>query len=123
MPATWTTTTHAVIPNGTDQSGVIDLRGQKLAAVQFPAAWTAADITFLAAEKLLPEGGLFADVWVSDALGAGAELSIDAAANRHVTLDFTGVPSNCFLVIRSGTAMTPVNQGADRDLILYTQPY
>lgn len=116
------TATHVKIASGASLSGEADLRGQVLVAIQFPSAWTAADVSFQAAEVPAALGGVFGEVFISDAAGTGAALAIDAAASQYSTLNFAGVPANCVLKVRSGPSGVPVNQAADRDIILYTRP-
>ena len=44
----------------------------------------------------------------------GTELTVTVAASRHVALAPDGLRSARWLKLRSGTAGSPVNQGADR---------
>jgi len=117
------TATHAKIASGASLSGEVDLRGKILVAIQAPAAWTAADLSFQAAEKPTAEGGVYGEVFEGDAVGGGAALVVDAAASQYTLLNFEGKPQNCMLKVRSGTSGVPVLQGADRDIILYVQPF
>lgn len=105
----------ATIPNGTAVSNTVDLGKETLLGYIMPAAWTATGLTF----QTSPDGVLTpADVY--DA--TGTEISHVVAASRVVRVnpaDWVGVR---FIKIRSGTAASPVNQGAARDIILLTKP-
>ncbi len=98
------------IPSGTAITGEIDLKGRIPCGIIMPAAWTAAALTFQAAAG---SGGTYVDMY-----DGGAEKSETVGASQYIVLDptkFLGVP---FLKVRSGTTGTPVNQGADRSLVL-----
>lgn len=103
----------ATIANGASLSDAVDITAGLLIAIQMPAAWTAAVLTFQASH----DGVTFADVYDS----AGAERSVTVAAGRHVTLDTANFGMR-FVKVRSGTAAAPVNQGAQRVLQLVTVP-
>lgn len=92
------------IPSGTTLSGIF-----------MPAAWTAANLTFRASY----DGTNFFDMY--DDLGA--EFSVTASTSRFIMLDPAAFAGVNFLVIRSGTASTPVNQGALRTLTLALRQY
>lgn len=106
--------TTVTIPNagslstsGGDAAGVLDLRKKCLVGLQMPSAWTAALITF----DVSMDGGItFSPLY--DALGA--ERSLNVVALRSISLDPTNFMGCTHLKIRSGTAATPVNQGAAR---------
>lgn len=105
---------EVVIPNGEALSLVKDLAERTLLGIQMPAAWTAANLTFRASAKQEDD-----PVNVHDA--SGAEVTVTAAADRYIELSpdtFRGVR---FLQVRSGTAATPVNQAAERTLLLVVQ--
>lgn len=101
------------IANGASLSSEVDLGGYALTAIQMPTAWTAASLTFQAATA---SGGTFQDVY--DDLGN--EITVQAAASRCIGIDAVAgaLAPLRFIKIRSGTSATPVNQGADRTLIL-----
>lgn len=99
----------ATILSGESLSAAVNLAGHVLCGVYMPAAWTAAGLSFQASI----DGETFVDIY-----SAGAELTAAAGASQYVALDsmlFLGVRS---IKVRSGTAGVPVNQGADRALIL-----
>ena len=109
----------AAIAADTYLTAAIDLEGEILTAVQIPAAWTAAGLTFQASH----DGTTFANVYDS----AGNELALTSAAivaSRFVVFAeavkelFTGIRR---VKIRSGTAATPVTQTALRTLQLITR--
>lgn len=105
---------QAVIANGAALSGAIDLGDRdRITAIQIPAAWTAAAITFAAD---VDGTGTFQPVYDE----AGTELTIASAnvvASRYVLLGATTFLCLTGLIkIRSGTSAAPVNQGAARTL-------
>ena len=78
-----------------------------------PAAWTAAGITFLGASD---STGTFLSI--EDA--AGVEIGIVADASKFIRIIAGEGPEYVgWLQIRSGDLGTPVNQVAERALILY----
>jgi hypothetical protein len=103
------------ISNGTSLSAAVDLEttagiGARLARIDMPAAWTAANLTFQASTDGVTYNNLFDS--------SGGEYTVTAAANAAIIVplaDFIGIR---FLKIRSGTSGTPVNQAADRTLQL-----
>jgi hypothetical protein len=102
------------IANGAALSGAVDTRGATIEAIEMPAAWTAADLTFQAADS---ETGTFSDVY--DALGG--EITVVVAASRTVTIqdpfDYN-MRGLRYVKVRSGTSGTPVNQAGARTLYL-----
>jgi hypothetical protein len=104
-------TLTATITNGQSLSGGLNLGGLRLFGIVMPAAWTAANLTFL----ISPDGGVS---WNSLFDSNGVELTAAAAASRCITLDPAMLPAAQWLQIRSGTSTTPVTQGADRVLTL-----
>jgi len=108
---------RAVILNGAAITGPIDLRGSILTAIQFPAAWTAADISIQIGET---ETGAFAEVFTDPGTGVGTVGAWDANSGQVVLI--AAMIGNCFVKIRSGPSGAPVNQGADRALVLHTIP-
>jgi len=101
----------ATIANAASLSGEVDLGGASRIAIQMPAAWTAANLTFQASDE---SGGTFADV-VND---AGTEIVVTATISQVIVIvtalkELAGLR---FIKIRSGTSATPVAQGAERVL-------
>lgn len=113
MPVAGGTTATATIANGASLSGEVDLEGQAIQAIQMPAAWTAASLTFTASSA---SGGTFDPVHDD----GGTEVTITAAAARMIGLDAIAreLDGLRFIKVRSGTTATPVNQGAERILTL-----
>ena len=104
------------ITSGESLSTVVDLRHHVLAGIVLPSSWTAANITFAAAagDQDGTDNGTFQAVYDAD----GNELEVTAAASRHVVLAPSATAGIGWLKLRSGTSGTPVNQGADRTLVL-----
>lgn len=106
------------IANGASLSGALALNpgSRQLVGLQMPAAWTAASLTFAVSH----DGVTFVPLYWD-----GAEYTIaaagGAAASRGVSLEpsaFAGWP---YVRVRSGTAGSPVNQGAERTLQVLTR--
>lgn len=105
----------ATILSGAALSDVLLLGPLRPCRIIMPAAWTAANLTV---QTSYDNGVTFNDLY--DA--SGTEYTITAAASRAILLpiaDFLGVNA---LKLRSGTTGTPVNQGADRALLLFLVP-
>lgn len=106
------------IANGAALSNEQDFRNHDLVAIEMPAAWTAAVITFQSCMRNDGAAGTsltetFQDVFDS----AGAEVSITAVQGHFVVLTPTQrdeLRSLGRVKIRSGTTGSPVNQGAAR---------
>lgn len=105
----------ATIASGQSLSGVVPLaiNHETLVGIQMPPAWTTADLSFQAAYD---DDATFVDLYDV----AGVEVTAKAAASRYIPVDPADFRGVLFLKIRSGTAATPVNQAADRELILIT---
>ena len=103
----------ASIDNGASLSGAVDLGGRKLAAIDMPAAWTAANITFQASA----DGITYDDLYDNS-----TERSLTVAASRYLMQNIGDWVGLRYLKIRSGTSGTPVNQGASRIITLLVQP-
>jgi hypothetical protein len=100
------------IANGAALSNAIDLGDGELYAIFMPAGWTAAAVTFAAATSLAGTYNLVENA-------AGTELSLATpGASDVITLDPEAFRGLRFIKIRSGTAGTPVNQGAERVITL-----
>lgn len=96
------------ITSGASLSDAVSLASRNIWSVLMPAAWTAADITFQGSI----DGSNFFNLY-----DGGTEYQLAADANRMVSITkaqlFIGLTH---IKVRSGTAGTPVNQGADRTL-------
>ena len=90
------------------KSEIVDLGTARLYAIQMPAAWTAAKLSFLASA----DGVSFGDLY-----NTATEYTVDVDAGRLLIpdLDFFAIQ---YLQLRSGVAATPVQQAADRTVKL-----
>ena len=104
----------ATIANGASLSGAIKFGNRRLARIDMPAAWTAADLTFQGSV----DGTTFSDLYDAD----GNEYTIQADASRCIIValnDFIGLP---YIKIRSGTSAAAVNQSGTRTITLGLVP-
>lgn len=106
------------ILNGQSLSPEVLIGNATLVGIIMPAAWTAAGLSFQAAEKPTADSGTYGNVFDS----SGVELTIPASASQYLALDPAKMCGLRFMKIRSGTSGTPVAQGADRILILIARP-
>lgn len=106
-------TATVTIANGASLSGAVDLGGRKLVAIDMPAAWTAASLTFQASV----DGVTYDDIY-----DGATERSLTVAASRYLMQNIGDWVGMRWFRIRSGTAGTPVNQGAARIITLVVQP-
>lgn len=98
------------IPNGESLSGEIDLSFARRIAIEMPAVWTAADLTFQAASA---SGGTFKDVYDD----AGTEVTVKASAGQVVSLlNAQKLSALRYVKIRSGKTGAVVAQAAERAL-------
>lgn len=118
------------IANNAALSNLLDLRDKRIVAIQMPASWTAADLTFQGSCDKPSEPGpggtgfptALADVYDDNA----GEVTVKAGAAKFIVLrgdmnnELNGLG---FAKIRSGTTGTPVNQGAARTIVILTEPY
>jgi hypothetical protein len=91
-------------------SSAVGIRGLVPVAIEMPAAWDAADLTF----QFSKDGTTYNNVYTS----TGTEKTVTASTSRWILLrptDFVGVVS---LKVRSGTAGSAVTQTAARTLYL-----
>jgi hypothetical protein len=100
----------ATIANGASLSGELDIKDFVNGAIRMPSSWTAANLTFQGSEET---GGTFEDIYDD----SGNEATVTAAASRCLLLP-AAVMAWRYIKIRSGTSATPVNQGAERSLVL-----
>jgi len=117
---------EVAIANGASLSGEVDLRNHRLVAIDMPATWTAAAITFAGAAA--PDGARAATSPepfdpVKDS--GGTEVSITTAQATYVVLteahrQALGGLARC--KVRSGTAGAAVNQGQAVILTLVLEP-
>ena len=117
LPANTLATVNATIANGASLSGVVDIgEGKTLCAIDMPADWTAANLTFQASTA---SDGTFDNLYDQ----YGTEKTVTADEDRYIALDdpafWLGVR---YIKVRSGTAASAVNQGAERVITLVTKP-
>lgn len=99
----------ATIPAGaTGLSNPIWLNGFWVVNILMPATWATADLTLQASF----DGVNFFNVYKED----GTELVIKVAQQRLIRL--SGFVTWPYIKLRSGTSATPVNQTAERALLL-----
>lgn len=117
------------IPSGGALSGEIDLSQYRVVGLQVPAAWTAAALTFQhrATGQTLQDGSTpnFGELF-DEAGNVVTVASANVVADRTIMFVTDLVARSLagvrHLKIRSGTSATPVNQAADRLLVLICEP-
>lgn len=102
------------IANGTALTPQVNIGPELLCGIVMPAAWTAAGLSLQAS----PDGG----TTFYEVANAAGLLALTVAAGQWLVLDPTLYRGLFALKVRSGTAGSPVNQGADRILTLVTRP-
>lgn len=98
------------IANGQSLSNIIDFGLARPFAIQMPAAWTAANLTFQASI----DGVTFADLYDD----AGVEVLLTATASHVIIMPPSKFIGLRWLKVRSGTAGVAVAQGAERVLLM-----
>lgn len=92
-------------------SDAVDLRGADLIRINMPALWTAADLTF----QVDDGDGTFRDLYME----WGWELMFFADVDLSIELSvFARFQSIKRIKVRSGTSGAPVNQTAERVILL-----
>jgi hypothetical protein len=107
---------RATILSGTALSEEIDIGEVQDIALQIPATWTAASITFAASAD---SQGTYGPVY--DDTGAEVTLaSANVVASRMIALkSLRDVMAPLrYIKLRSGTSAVPVNQAADRGIVV-----
>lgn len=103
---------HATITAGESLSDAVDISHAKEILLHFPATWDAAGATFQAEVG----GGKFAEVYKTD--GSTAYAIASAPAGGAVQLDMSAIGAADLIKIRSGTALSAVNQsGVEAKLV------
>ena len=102
----------ATIAINANLSDAVELKGYSILRIAMPAVWTAADLTF----QVSDDGGTtFRNMYWD----WGPEMVIDAAAAITIELSpFVRLSHIDQIKVRSGTAGTPVNQAAERLILL-----
>lgn len=100
------------IPTDADgQSDAVPLYGRTPVGIYMPGTWTTGNLTFRACDT---EAGTFVNMYST----AGSELTVTAAASLYLPLDPVNFHGVRFLIVRSGTSGTPVQQAGARSLVL-----
>jgi hypothetical protein len=111
-------TSTVTIANGESLSTALSLAPgtRQLAAIQMPAAWTDASLTF----AVSADGTTYSPLYF-----AGSEYTVEAAggavASGGIALEPRVFAAWPYVKIRSGTAASAVNQGAARTLTVLTR--
>ena len=110
-------TLSAVIGSGESLSDAQHINNGALVGFFIPANWTAADITFAVGRT---EAGAFAPMRDAE----GTEVTITGfSAGDYIALPAGAFHGIEFLKIRSGAAGSPVNQGAERSVVLVIRAF
>lgn len=105
----------ATIANGASLSGAVALGGFVPVGIVYPAAWTAAAISF---EGSYDNGTTYVEVCNSDGTEYTiASANVQTADSRYVPLTYASFLGLTHLKVRSGVSGTPVNQLAARTII------
>lgn len=111
------TTAQVTIANGASLSAPVNLGANILCAIQVPASWTAAALTFQASDD---SGATWQSIYDS----TGTEVTIPQSAappGQRVSINSSAFVGVDYLKVRSGTTASPVNQTALRTLTLVTR--
>lgn len=100
------------IANGASVSGSVDSYGMRLVGLITPATITGTQFTLQATI----DGG---STWTNVYDAAGNEYVITVGASRYIPLDPAATAGLKVFRLRSGTAVTPVNQGQTTVISLY----
>lgn len=102
------------IESGASLSAAIDILERVVLAIQMPADWDTANLTFQSSND---KNGTYQDLYRE-----GTEVNIAAAADRYIVFDPpTKLAGVRYFKVRSGTSASPQNQTADRTIILMGQ--
>ena len=103
MPAALNTVT---ILSGASLSSSVSLGKSQPIALQLPAAWTAASVSF----QVSADGTSWFNLFKDD----GTEATATVGASQHIPLNLPDLPGILYLKVRSGTSALAVAQAADR---------
>lgn len=101
---------QCVIPAGQALTSVINIEDYNYVTIVMPDVWTAANLTLQVSPSV---DGPFKNAYDD----SGTEVSITAAAARTLNAS-TKIGSYKYIKLRSGTAGVPVNQVAERTIVL-----
>lgn len=106
----------ATISSSGSVSSACQIGGRwSLVAIKYPAAWTAAVVTFLVSFD--------GSTWENLLDDAGNEVTKTVTAGEFRELDSSEFKTAIHIKVRSGTAATPVVQQAERAISLYKRRY
>ena len=89
-------------PLSSSVSGPVRLNGLSVIGYIMPASWDAADLTFQASVDDTTYNNVYTD--------ADAEYTVQAAASRYIIADSVELRGIDYLMVRSGTSGSAVNQ-------------
>jgi hypothetical protein len=118
MPS-WINNRAVTIPSGASISAAFQLHGQSIIRVWAPSQWTPARLTF--------QGSQNGNVWDNLYDHADIEMSLPFTAqtsgfDRSYAIPLEWTMGCEFIRFRSGTALSPVNQDADRIIFFSFRP-
>ena len=105
-----------LIASGASLSNGALIGDHVLVGIQMPAAWTAASLTF---QTSFDAGVNWHDLY--DDGGNEVTLSPTSPDGKYLAVSPDPFGGSMFLKVRSGTSGTPVDQAADRSLVLITR--
>lgn len=111
-------TTTATIANGASVSGTVDLTDTSLLGFIAPAAWTTAELNI----EVSVDNTNWVTAGVLDGSGSNVSRWSAVTAGAAYSVDVVNMLPYRFVRFRSGTAASPVNQGADRAFTVITRP-
>jgi len=106
----------ATIANGAALSGAVDLKGRQIIGLITPAGWTSAAVTF----SVSYDGSTYVDLFDKDGEVSLTDSTV-IGADRMVALDPVRLLGARYVKVRSGTAASPTNQGAERVFSVLTR--
>lgn len=101
---------NIVIASGASLSAATNLGGRIPVGVYIPATWTAAGLSF----EVSYDGTTFTPVTDDE----GTEYTAVVTASKYVSLDNTKFFGASHIKLRSGDSGTPVNQAAERTVVV-----
>jgi hypothetical protein len=105
------------IASGASQGAGVSLNNGHVVGLVMPAGWDAAAITLSVAVDAA--GASYGNAFDVNC----AEVTIQAAAGRYIPISPSLLPGIGWLMVRSGTSGTPVNQTAARNLTWIVRKY
>lgn len=103
------------IASGASLSPGVAMGVDTLVGLWMPATWTAAGLSF----QVSPDGGT---TWVNLSDPSGSEFTLSAAASIFIQTNQYNWRGINMIKVRSGTAGSPVAQGADALITLLGRP-